>query len=58
MGDGEYHGLFLHKRVEGLCAFFDALAAAVAVVGKSNNRRAKFLAVDSDFEGKENNDQS
>lgn len=40
--------LFLHKRIEGLCPFLDALAAAVKVVGKPNNRGAKVLAVGGD----------
>jgi len=50
LGGGDYHGLFCHKRIEGPRAFLDTLAAAVTVIGKSNNRRTEFLAVDRDVE--------
>jgi len=42
--------LFFHKHIEGSLAFLNTLAAAVAVVGKTDDRPAKFLAVDNDVE--------
>jgi len=46
---------FPHKCIEGLSTLLDTLAAAVAVIGKSNDRCTKFIAVDSDVKhGKEN----
>jgi len=57
-GSGEWRrhrsDLFFHKHIKCLHAFLNVLAAAVAAIGKSDNRIAKFLAVDSGVqEGKE-----